>query len=250
MLKCHEIKNNSIFFKTQMWSWYLANDFQFYIITIILLTLSTRYFKLSAIATVCLLLASWAFTINISLRNGYTHKVSEPFESFDFLYDKPWQRFGPYFMGMTAGYILAIHRVKVPPKVPFSINIILWSVSLFILFIIIFGIDGGQLDLISTSLYVSFGHAGKNIHLLCNFFKLKYFFLLLKIGWGFALIWITLSCSWGLAKPINNFLSFKGFLPLSRLTYCTYLIHPTIMMITSFQSDGPVQLKHGLIVSD
>jgi hypothetical protein len=59
-----------------------------------------RYFKVSAISTVCLLLLSWIVTIYISLDHGYTHKVADPFESFDFLYDKPWQRFGPYVMGI------------------------------------------------------------------------------------------------------------------------------------------------------
>lgn len=68
-------------------------------------------------------------------------------------------------------------------------------------------------------------------------------------AWGFALIWITLSCSWGLAKPINSLLSYNGFFPLSRLTYCTYLIHPTVMMLTSFQCESPIHLKHGMIVS-
>lgn len=68
-------------------------------------------------------------------------------------------------------------------------------------------------------------------------------------AWGLALIWITLSCCWGTAKPINSFLSYNGFLPLSRLTYCAYLIHPTVMMITSFQMEAPMHLQHVIVVS-
>lgn len=45
------------------------------------------------------LISSWGVSGIISLRYHYTHKVSHPFESFDFLYDKPWQRVGPYIMG-------------------------------------------------------------------------------------------------------------------------------------------------------
>ena len=66
------------------------------------------------------------------------------------------------FIGMIAGYIL--YRVKVPPKVPFVINVMLWSISLFILFIVIFGVRGGELNLIVTSLYVSLGHTGNHTH--------------------------------------------------------------------------------------
>lgn len=64
-----------------------------------------------------MLVLSWSVSIYISLHYNYKHKVSgmkaieclllplntffflEPFESFDLLYDKPWQRFGPYVMG-------------------------------------------------------------------------------------------------------------------------------------------------------
>lgn len=66
-------------------------------------------------------------------------------------------------------------------------------------------------------------------------------------AWGFALIWITISCKWGLARPINNFLSYPAFLPLSRLTYCTYLIHPITQVVTSFQMQGPTHIRHLMI---
>ena len=68
---------------------------------------------------------------------------------------------------MIAGYIL--YRVKVPPKVPYVINVMLWSISLFILFIVIFGVRGGELNLIVTSLYVSLGHTGNHPHSIISF---------------------------------------------------------------------------------
>lgn len=59
---------------------------------------------------------------------------------------------------MVAGYIL--HRVKTPPKIPFIVNLLMWFVSLFILFIIVFGVWNGKLSVMMTSIYVSLGHAG------------------------------------------------------------------------------------------
>jgi hypothetical protein len=50
---------------------------------------------------------------------------------------------------------------RVPPRVPLAINLLLWAISLSIMFIIIFGVPGGKLSLVTTSLYVSFGHLGK-----------------------------------------------------------------------------------------
>jgi hypothetical protein len=66
------------------------------------------------------------------------------------------------FVGMITGYIL--HRVQVPPKIPMAINISLWSISLFTLFIIIFGVERGELSLVVTSFYVSLGHTGNSVH--------------------------------------------------------------------------------------
>uniref|UniRef100_U5EF22 Putative conserved plasma membrane protein n=1 Tax=Corethrella appendiculata TaxID=1370023 RepID=U5EF22_9DIPT len=209
-----------------IWSWYLANDMQFYIMAIILLTISVRYFKTSLFVLISTLSLSLVASIFLSLHFNYTHKVAEPFESFDILYDKPWQRSGPYIMGMLTGYIY-FKTKKQPPKVPFLLNLFLWILSLGILFAIVFGVWNGELSVIETSLYVSFGH----------------------LAWGIALIWITLSCCWGYANCINNILSYRGFFPLSRLTYCCYLIHPVIMVMTSFKMEAAVHLQHVFVVT-
>lgn len=62
-------------------------------------------------------------------------------------------------------------------------------------------------------------------------------------------MWMTLSCFWGQAGFISNFLSCRVFLPLSRLTYCTYLVHPMIMMITSFQMESPIHMQHSFVLT-
>lgn len=208
-----------------MWSWYLANDFQFYIVTIIVLIFTTRRFKLTIFATSFLLVGSLIFSMYISVSYKYQHKVAEPFESFDFLYDKPWQRFGPYAVGIFTAFVY--HFNKSPKGLSPKLNVALWLASCLGLFVTVFGTPNGVLSVTATSFYVSFGHT----------------------LWGVWLMWILLSCSWGLAEPINKFLSFKALMPLSRLTYCVYLIHPTIMVITSYNSDTAFPLKHGLMVS-
>lgn len=45
---------------------------------------------------------------------------------------------------------------------------------------------------------------------------------------------------------INSALSFRMLQPLSRLTYCAYLVHPVIMVLTSFQLDGPLHIHNAL----
>ncbi|XP_053951465.1 uncharacterized protein LOC128858913 [Anastrepha ludens] len=208
-----------------IWSWYMANDMQFFVMASLLLVLSTRYFKTAALIVCSFLLSSWGISGIISLHYRYTHKVANPFESFDFLYDKPWQRVGTYIMGMLTGLI--IHKVKKPPPLSSRTNYLLWLGSWSLLALIIFGVWNGELSRLTTAFYVSVGHT----------------------AFGVGLIWIVLSCCWGIAPTANRILSYRGLWPLSRLTYCTYLIHPVIMLITSFRMSGIVHLNNLFVMT-
>lgn len=60
---------------------------------------------------------------------------------------------------------------------------------------------------------------------------------------------MTLSCRWGYAPQVNRLLSYPAFIPMSRLTYCTYLIHPVGQIVTAFQMHGPLHLQHTMVVT-
>lgn len=64
-----------------------------------------------------------------------------------------------YLTGMAAGYIL--NRFKSPPKVSPFINLILWAMSLCIMFLLVFGVWNGSLNQTWTAIYVSLGHTGR-----------------------------------------------------------------------------------------
>lgn len=68
-------------------------------------------------------------------------------------------------------------------------------------------------------------------------------------AWGASLAWITIACSSGYGGPLGGLFSSKLFLPLSRLTYCAYLIHPVLMCYTSFILDGPFHINETFCVS-
>ncbi|XP_058055598.1 O-acyltransferase like protein [Anopheles bellator] len=208
-----------------IWSWYLANDMQFYVIAIVLLMISSRHFRTAAVLLLLCLGGSWLLSMYFSLHYRYTHKVADPFESFDILYDKPWQRIGPYIVGMITGYVL--HRRPSPPRIVPPLRLLLWTLSTGTLIALIFGVWNGELSVLWTAWYVSVGHT----------------------AWGLALMWITLSCCWGYSNFVNGLLSYRGLFPLSRLAYCTYLIHPVVMMATSFQLESPMHLQHVLIIT-
>ncbi|XP_068155422.1 O-acyltransferase like protein [Drosophila tropicalis] len=208
-----------------MWSWYMANDMQFYVMAALLLAFARKYFKATVLTLIVFLLSSWSIAGILSIQHEYTHKVALPFESFDFLYDKPWQRVGSYIVGMFAGYVL--YKVKTPPQISRRSNLLLWSGSLGLLLVVVFGVWEGQLSTVNTAFYVGVGHT----------------------AFGCGLIWIVLSCCWGLAPTVNAILSYRVLWPLSRLTYCAYLIHPIIMFICSSHMSGTVHLNNPMILT-
>ncbi|XP_053601315.1 nose resistant to fluoxetine protein 6-like isoform X2 [Plodia interpunctella] len=207
-----------------VWSWYMANDTQFYVVGIIILLLSVKHLKFAGVFLGVVLVSSWATTIYISVWHQYKARIQEPFEMFDALYDKPWSRIGPYLVGMVVGWYL--HQTKCQVKIPYWLVAIGWATALAIIGTLIFGMVDGYFEVWPTALYVSVGHT----------------------AWGVALAWVSIACCCGYGGLINSFLSYRGLLPLSRLTYCAYLIHPTIMVYTSFHLDGPFHLQNSIVL--
>ncbi|XP_070170573.1 nose resistant to fluoxetine protein 6 isoform X1 [Polyergus mexicanus] len=219
---------NSLYPRTEMcmlWSWYMANDTQFYVLGILLLLLSVKYFK-TGVVIVFLLIASSCFTtFSVAYSNDYIARIQEPFALFDELYDKPWLRAGPYFVGTITGYIL--FKTKCQLKLPTGAELIGWILSAMIMFSVVYGLYPGNLTVLVSSIYAALAHT----------------------AWAMAVAFIVIQCCTGSARMIDSLLSLRLMYPLSRLTYCTYLVHPVIMMITSTQMDGPLHLHNGIVVS-
>ncbi|KAL4142596.1 hypothetical protein QTP88_005026 [Uroleucon formosanum] len=216
---------NSLYPRSEMcmlWSWYMSNDTQFYVLAVILLLVSARHFKGAVIGLVAFLIGSWVVTIFVAVHYNFRARIEEPFGLFDQLYDKPWSRLGPYLCGMFAGWFLFVTKCKL--KMSFLTLVLGWSLSLFSLAYLVYGLHVVHLDLAGSALYASVGHS----------------------AWGASLAWIVIACCTGHGGCVNSALSCRLLQPLSRLTYCAYLVHPIIMTMTNFQMDGPLHL-HNLI---
>ncbi|CAG5078849.1 Similar to nrf-6: Nose resistant to fluoxetine protein 6 (Caenorhabditis elegans) [Cotesia congregata] len=219
---------NSLFPRSEMcmlWSWYMANDTQFYVLGILLLILSVKYFKAVSVAVVLLIVSSWFTTFTVAYSNDYIARIQEPFALFDELYDKPWLRAGPYFIGTITGWMLFKTNCKI--HTPGWAKIIGWIISSGIMLAVVYGLYPGNMTVTVSSLYAALGHT----------------------AWALAVSFIVVQCCTGSAAIVNSFLSLRLIYPMSRLTYCAYLVHPVIMMITSMQMDGPLHIHNGLVLT-
>lgn len=101
-----------------------------------------------------------------------------------------------------------------------------WALSILVMLLTVYGLYPGNLTVFTSSIYAAFGHT----------------------SWAIAVAFLVVQCCTGSASMINNFLSLRLLYPLSRLTYCAYLVHPVIMMITVTQMDGPLHLHNSMVV--
>lgn len=201
-----------------LWSWYLSNDTQFYIIGAIILIIAVRHFKLATIIMAVFLVSSWITTAIIAFSYNHMPNTDDPLALFDKIYDKPWTRIGPYLVGMAVGWILFKTNCKIRMnRLTVTIG---WLLTIICLLALIFGLYNAKLSIITASAYSSLSHT----------------------AWAISLAWITIACSSGYGGFINSLLSASCIYPFSRVTYCAYLVHPIVIRMLALNSDSPLHL--------
>uniref|UniRef100_A0A1I8IP37 NRF domain-containing protein n=1 Tax=Macrostomum lignano TaxID=282301 RepID=A0A1I8IP37_9PLAT len=194
------------------WSWYLANDMQFYIVSPLLFCLLAIKPALGVGVTSALLLASVTAMGIHSTVNGLAVGFFGIAQEFSGIYIKPWFRATPYLVGVLSGYLL--HRLKERRWRPNRLLVaLLWLVAAGVALSIVYGlydVDGGRVKL------------SQNVASLYN--------AVYRPLWAAAVAWVTIACVTGNGGWVNSLLSQPLFAPLSRLTYCAYLVHPVVML--------------------
>ena len=112
----------------------------------------------------------------------------------------------------------------------------MWQLSLLTMYLVIFGIaDILRGDSPTQHIWTPFES------IMYNCFS--------KTGWSLALGWIIFSCHKGYGGIVNSFLSWKAWIPLSKLTYGAYLIHINCQQIVLFGSSYPLHFTNFMMVS-
>ena len=137
----------------------------------------------------------------------------------DDIYQKPWARCGPYIVGIILGYILYL-RMKYPKKfekLPTILTLAGWLLNTALALAIIYGpitLFYPENEKLAQSAWYSLVYGG--LH---------------RYAWGIVISWIIFACVNGNGGIINEFLSWKLFMPLGRLTFCMYISSYHLQMI-------------------
>lgn len=214
------------------WSWYLNNDMQFYILSPLLIVPFFFNQIVGIIVSVCFLLAATitpgvlSYVKNLPVHTiGGGPKDADRAAYFEDYYIVPYCRMGPYICGVITGYIL--YKTKCKCRMNIFVNLLGWAVATATACGCLYGIYNTVRP--DNPVYLS-----KEVTALYNGVS--------RTAWGAAVCWVIFACSTGNGGFINTLLSWKAFVPLSRLTYCAYLVHPLVMYVYYFNWNFPLYM--------
>ncbi len=221
------------------WSWYLANDMQFYVISPLILIPLYFFLPAGLVVAGALLVCGFAITgslvgvynfqatifVRFAYANYTTPDPSTDQNSMDLIYIKPYARISPYIVGILLGYVF-YKRICIPfgQFVNKVVYLAMWVASGLILVPSLYGLyfiwHGHVLSKAENVLYMTFS----------------------RFSWGVGLAFIIFACHNGYGGLINTFLSLKMWTPLARMTYNAYLVHLIIIQIVYGQLQSAIHL--------
>ncbi|XP_076353848.1 nose resistant to fluoxetine protein 6-like isoform X2 [Tachypleus tridentatus] len=232
---------NNMWNQTEMcmaWTWYLANDMQFYIISPMFLSIFKSHTLVSVGVVGVLMLTSWICTGVLSsvyeLRSMFSQHLdaeaaltaaNSQQSYFNTIYIKPWCRIGPYLVGVIVSFLL----YRTGKRTNFLnkwLVLLCWLVAAGLCLSVVYGTYHVDMSNSTNSFYNTLSHT----------------------AWAVGVGWVIYACVTGHGGFIDTLLSWKFWIPLSRLTYCAYLIHPLVMYWYYLSSKTTMYVTHPLMV--
>jgi peptidoglycan/LPS O-acetylase OafA/YrhL len=217
--------------KCMAWTWYMANDMQFFIITPLIVYTLWRSRLAGLILGLVLLAASTAtpFVLTWQDEDQFFHGDIETF------YTKPWNRFQPYLFGLALGYLLHQLRHVERLALPTVMNLWIWMVAAATALTTVYGVSDYNL-ILDPALRNGDNWPTREERSVYNGFS--------KIAWSLSIGWVILACVKGRGGPVNAFLSWTGWVPVARLSFCIYLVQYTVIYVYNSMGDTLVAYSH------
>jgi len=215
------------------WTWYLGNDFQFFVFGVLFMCACNKIRRLAEIILSVVILIS--IIISIYLIAHYDIAALDLTDGGlmqNYVYDKPYTRIPAYIVGMIS--VLYFMRLEKKAKqhgqrrrkVRHIFRFKRWFVAPMLMIAAI-----GVLVVIA-----SFLHWDAHPPAVNTFNKTQNIFWLTftRPCWAMAIAVITLLCITGQGGIVNTCLSWWFWVPVAQLTYSAYLIHPLIIRVIFF----------------
>ncbi|XP_076301563.1 nose resistant to fluoxetine protein 6-like isoform X1 [Lasioglossum baleicum] len=197
------------------WSWYIGNDMQFFIYgTILLMLYSWRSYiglSLGAVTLIsCILLNGY-----LAYELDYVPTVDDTHRTLTALYMRPWLRIGPFLVGMFTATI--IDKMNYKLNLTTKGKILGWTMGVLCNCSILFGGMERNMPMLMRIIYTAMS----------------------RTFWGVGISWLIVVCITNNGGIVNKILSFKLWIPISRLTFGAYLLNPLIITSVNLYNYHP-----------
>jgi peptidoglycan/LPS O-acetylase OafA/YrhL len=209
------------------YGWYLSNDMQFFVLSVLILPLYRKYHKLTHVLFGLIMLGSFISCIVLTYKHdlkgfwvsdilllleGKGGNFDRIYGIIKYIYFKPWARVQPYIVGVYAGMIQHNWGRQMWRKwMPVWKSNLLVALALAVLGACLFGLSteqrGFPLSQAENAIYIAFS----------------------RTGWAIGLSVILLACINGRGGYINGLLSLPVWTPFARVGLFTYLVHPLVL---------------------
>jgi len=204
------------------WSWYLANDWQMYVVSPIFLYVYYKSKKIGVILIDVCLMASllgagiYEYANNFS---AYVPSMTANADYQDWVYEKFYMRIPVYFVGMLAAFLLLEVEKRGRERLKWFVLWPVYIVSGVLMYFAVFG---------SLSLYQSQGNWNRveMVTYLC--------FTRVAFAIGVAMLLHTFYIGHGYL--VRKVFEWHIWSVLARLTFSAYLYHPILMSVVYFGS--------------
>ncbi|KAK0083684.1 hypothetical protein PV325_008409 [Microctonus aethiopoides] len=136
----------------------------------------------------------------------------------DIFYYPPWMRIGPYLIGIITAYSLT--RINKKLCINKKFICLMWIVGSLCNILTLFGLFKRDISVTCMAIYVA----------------------LSRSVWAIGISWLIIACYTNNGGIINKILTLNLWIPLSRLTYCAYLINPLIINSIYLQSETSIHV--------